>query len=244
MFTMKQNLSGCSGILLLLLLAAGCASTGSSTTTTLAGAPAVIEDVSISELPAIPQPRHEGSLWQENAPLGELFMNPKARRVGDIVTIHIVERSRASNAADTKSSRNSSAALGLQSFLGLEDRFPTSDSFFNPFGSIQGSAQSGFDGKGATSRSGDLTARITARVIAVLPNGNLKISGSREIAVNNETQLITLSGIIRPRDVAADNVVLSTYIADARITYSGDGVIGERQRPGWLARLLEVLSPF
>lgn len=238
------NRTGVSILLLVLLMASGCAVRGGSPPATLATAPPVVEDITVTEVYVEPRPRHEGSLWQEQGGLSELFMNTKARRVGDIVTIHIVERSRAENKADTKTSRNSSLGLGLENFLGLQDQFPKADTFFNPFGTIQGSARSSFDGKGTTSRSGDLTARITARVTGVLPNGDLKISGSRQVVINNETQLISLSGIIRPRDISAENVVLSTYIADARITYSGDGVVNERQRPGWLARLLEAISPF
>lgn len=77
-----------------------------------------------------------------------------------------------------------------------------------------------------------------------MPNGNLKIKGTREVTVNNEKQLITLSGIIRSRDISPDNIVLSTYISDAMIAYSGDGIVNERQRPGWLARILDVVWPF
>ncbi len=101
-----------------------------------------------------------------------------------------------------------------------------------------------FDGTGTTSRSGDLTAYITARVTEVLSNGNLMIEGSREIEVNNEKQFITLAGVIRTRDVAADNIILSTYISGARITYSGVGIVDERQRPGWLANLMNKVWPF
>jgi flagellar L-ring protein precursor FlgH len=78
----------------------------------------------------------------------------------------------------------------------------------------------------------------------ILPNGNLIIMGSREVMVNREKQEITLSGIVRPRDVSAENVVLSTYISDAKIAYSGSGIINDRQRPGWLARAIDVVWPF
>ena len=103
---------------------------------------------------------------------------------------------------------------------------------------------SDFDGSGSTSRSGDLSAFITCRVTQVLPNGNLHIVGSREVLVNHETQMIILSGVIRPRDINDDNVILSTFVSDAKIAYSGSGIVNDRQRPGWLANLLNSVWPF
>ena len=85
---------------------------------------------------------------------------------------------------------------------------------------------------------------MTARVIDVLPNGNMLIEGRRNIKVNNEDQEIILEGTVRPRDIGADNVVNSIYIADARISYSGRGIISDRQSPGWLMNIVDKLWPF
>lgn len=191
-----------------------------------------------------PQVKTEGSLWQDVSPLGELFINPKARRAGDIITIKIVESSSATNEASTQTGRTSSASAGVTAFFGLENQFSTTGTDFNPFGSLGGSLNNDFDGSGTTKRSGDLTAYITAIVSEVLPNGNLYLKGSREVTVNNETQVITLAGIIRPRDISSNNIIESTYISNAKIAYSGSGVINEGQRPGWLSRLLDVVWPF
>lgn len=198
-----------------------------------------------------PRVKYEGSLWEDNGPLSELFINPKARRVGDIVTISIVEASSAKNNATTDTTRASSLTAGIEKFFGLGDKYREKNyrslpEYFDPFQkvAVKGSLESGFKGDGATSREGKLTAYITARVTEVLPNGNLVIVGSREIMVNNETQFITLSGIIRPRDISPDNVILSTCISDARIAYSGIGVVDDRQRPGWLANFLNRVWPF
>lgn len=188
--------------------------------------------------------KNEGSLWQDDGALSELFIDPKARRVGDIVTINIVESSKATNEATTKTGRESSLSGSIKGLFNLEKKYPSDQPFFNPFSKVEASLKSDFDGSGATKRSGKLTARISARIIRVLPNGNFVIAGSREVAVNNESQIITLSGIIRPRDISPDNVVLSTYICDARITYSGAGIVNDRQRPGWLARVLDFVWPF
>jgi len=187
----------------------------------------------------------EGSLWQENGTMSELFVNPKARRVGDIVTIKIVESSKASNNASTNTGRDSSISLGLDKFIGLENesRYAAATGF-NPFSKISGGATTKFTGQGGTTRSGDLSADITTRVIGVLPNGNLAISGSREVIVNNERQLIVVTGVIRSRDISSENVVLSTFISDAKIAYSGSGIVNDSQRKGWLANILDVVSPF
>ncbi len=211
-------------------------------------------------LPALPPPEtaavslpdeENGSLWQDGGAFSGLYDLPKARRVGDIVTIKIVESSTATNQANTLTERDSSLTARIDAFLGLEKKYLDADNpgyragrNFNPFGEIKGGMASKFDGTGTTSRSGDLTAYITARVTQVLPNGNLMIEGSREIEVNNEKQFITLAGVIRPRDVAADNIILSTYISGARITYAGSGVVDERQRPGWMANFLNTVWPF
>lgn len=186
----------------------------------------------------------EGSLWQENGTMGELFVNPKARRVGDIVTIKIVESSKASNNATTNTGRDSSVTVGIDKFLGLENNGFSATSGLNPFGKIAGGATTKFTGQGGTTRSGDLSAYITTRVIGVLPNGNLAISGSREVIVNNEKQLIVVTGVIRSRDISAENVVQSTFISDAKIAYSGSGIVNDQQRKGWLANIVDVISPF
>jgi flagellar L-ring protein precursor FlgH len=174
--------------------------------------------------------------------------------VGDIVTVKISESSKATNSADTKAGRTSSLEAGIDTLFGTEDwyrnkvldeipnRLPRPDPFGNP--SVKGSLSSDFDGSGSTSRSGDLSAFITCRVTEVLHNGNLYIVGSREVLVNHETQMIILSGVIRPRDINDDNVILSTFVSDAKIAYSGSGIVNDRQRPGWLANLLNSVWPF
>jgi flagellar L-ring protein precursor FlgH len=186
----------------------------------------------------------QGSLWVEHGGLSEMFINQKARRIGDIVTIKIVETASASNQASTNTDRKNDLSIGLTSFFGLENRYDTTSSFFNPFSSLTSGYNSEFEGAGATKRSGALEAFITARIVQQLPNGNMIIEGNREVRVNNENQIITLTGMVRSRDISSENIILSTYIADARISYSGNGVVNDRQKPGWLARLLDVIWPF
>ncbi len=207
--------------------------------------PLTIDEDIICEVPDESVEKYEGSLWQENGHLCELFMNPKARRIGDIITISIVESSSASNAADTNTSRTSSISASLTNLLGLENsvQIPRSNGF-TPFGSVTGSTSNSFKGAGTTNRSGELAASITARVTKVFPNGNLKIFGKREITINNEQQYIALAGIIRSRDISPNNVILSTYISDAKIIYTGTGIIDDRQNPGWATRIFDAVWPF
>ena len=109
---------------------------------------------------------------------------------------------------------------------------------------VKASLKKGFDGSGATSRKNSLSATITDIVRQVLPNGNLYIEGKKEVIINNERQYIIVSGIVRPEDIRPDNSVTSDQIADARIQYSGRGVLADKQRPGWLGRLLDLVWPF
>lgn len=183
------------------------------------------------------------SLWSSDSAYASLFVSQKAHHVGDIVTIRIVESSSASNQATTSTGRDSSLSISTPNFFGAESEVPQ-EWLFNPLGQLGASFGSDFDGEGATRRSGDLTAYITAKITEVFPNGNLKISGTREVAINNEKQFIHLSGVIRSRDISTNNVILSTYIADAKIEYSGDGVVNDRQKPGWLSNLFNKLWPF
>ncbi len=192
---------------------------------------------------AEPAQATDGSLWSESGELSEMFSNPKARRIGDILTIKIVEASSATNKASTTTDRSSGISAQVNGLFNLENEISSSKSF-NPFSAVSGSLSSDFEGTGATQRSGALNAYMTARVVDLLANGNMIIEGNREVRVNAENQLITLTGIIRSRDISSENIILSTYIADARISYSGSGVLNDRQRPGWLSRILDKVWPF
>lgn len=183
-----------------------------------------------------------GSIWQSTS--GGLTDDVKARRRGDIVTIVISETASASKEAKTGTSRDSSITAGMPNMLGLENTGIFKNNFADLSKIINASTSSKFAGAGSTSRQENLNATITARVIDVLPNGNLLIEGRRNIKVNEEDQIIVLEGTIRSRDIAQDNTVNSIYIADARINYSGRGIISDRQSPNWLMNILDKIWPF
>jgi flagellar L-ring protein precursor FlgH len=175
-------------------------------------------------------------LWAPQYPLN-YYADVKARNVGDIVTINIVESAKASKNATTKTSRNS----GLEaSWAGVFEQMAGNWA--------AGSAKVDFgnqhDGKGETTRSSFLNAYITTHVVDVMPNGNLFIRGTRQVQVNNENQFIRVEGLVRPEDISSSNIVLSTFVAEAKIELSGQGVVSDKQQVGWLTRILDYVWPF
>ena len=206
-------------------------------------APLPVSTVSVPEM-NVPQSTQEGTIWHSRSAFSTLFQNPKACNIGDIVTVKIVETASASNQATTNASRQSSISGQIEAFFNLEKKYADVGNSFNPFGQMAGGLDNDFQGNGATTRSGDLSAHITAKIVEVLPNGNLVIIGTREVKINNETQYIALTGTIRPRDISPENVILSTYVSDAKITYSGSGIVNDKQKPGWMATIMEKAWPF
>lgn len=192
----------------------------------------------------IPPPRvsyTSGSIWQDSSVA--LAEDMKARRRGDVLTVVISEQASASKEASTGTKRGSTATAGIPYLMGLEKE-PKLKSWMDLSKLINASYTGQFDGSGTTSRKENLTATITAKVVDVLPNGNLQIEGKRNVKVNNEDQVIVMSGTVRSRDIGSDNQISSAYVADARIVYSGKGIISDRQSPGWLANVLDVVWPF
>ncbi len=185
---------------------------------------------------------HPGSIWKGPGGSNSLFMDQRAGFVGDILTVKIVEVSTASEKATTDTNRTSEIEAGISNLMGLEtSMFPSS---ITPTKMIAAKGSSDFKGEGETTRTGSLSATITARIVDVLPNGNLAVEGKRELYVNNEKKEILVQGIVRQKDIAYDNSILSTQIADAKIIYTGIGVVGEKQSPGWLTRIVDVVWPF
>jgi flagellar L-ring protein precursor FlgH len=187
-------------------------------------------------------PTTAGSLWTEGQ--GSLFYDLKARNLGDIVTVAIYEQASASKEASTSSGRDSSASADITKLFGLETDIGNLSSAIDETELLSAGFKNNFSGTGKTSRKEDLVATLTTRVIEVFPNGNFRIAGGKTVTVNNEKQIIRLSGIIRPADISPANVVDSQHILDANIEYTGNGIISDKQRPGWMVRLLDNVWPF
>ncbi len=188
-------------------------------------------------------PPNEGGIYSVKSK--NLYQDNRARRVGDILLVKIVETSSGKKSANTKTSRASSLTGGISSFFGFEQSLLTKGGEHTPSRtSMDADLSSGFEGKAETSRDSVVSATISAKVMEVTMDGNLIIQGYREVRVNNETQHIILSGIVRPTDISQDNSILSSSIADARIEYNGTGTLADRQQPGWLANAIDVIWPF
>lgn len=185
------------------------------------------------------------SLWRDEGMLARLYADNRASRVGDIVTISIVENAQGSKSATTSTAKDnsftSSIAGTFSNFFGLPARIL---SLFSPSADLKVTGSDKYDGSGATTRNDQLTATMTAVVTEVFPNGNLKIQGRREVVINSERQTMEVTGIVRPVDVDNKNVIQSTAIADAKISYSGFGVVDDKQHPGLGTRVLNWLSVF
>ena len=190
-----------------------------------------------------------GSLFSEsNSNL--LFEDSRARRVGDIVLVKIVENTKAKHKADTTTDKKSGIELGVGAFLGRNTVSPWlvgGGSFAGQVGAdpmISATSNSNLSATGETKRENYVTTTIGARVINVLPNNILQVAGAREIRVNEETEYMVITGLVRSADVLSDNSVLSTQLAESNISYYGKGVITDKQKPGWLTRLLDNIWPF
>lgn len=170
-----------------------------------------------------------GTAAAQNLATNSIFSDYKAHRVGDIITIHIIEFASGSNEARTSTDKQSVASAKGEGSGALK---------FIPLFGLEASDNLQFSGEGETTRRGVLRAKMSAIIKGIDRNGNLVIEGSREVEVNNEKQMTTLTGLVRPEDITADNVVYSYNIADARIHYKGRGALSTTSRAGIFTRLL------
>ncbi len=198
----------------------------------------------VRETPAVKQPAFhaEGSLWSSG---GDLVSDIKAKHVGDIVTIIVNEVASSSNKSTVKVSSDSSTSSGLTTFLGAQNTVFRMVNAVAGDGNLASFGGSGsYKGDGEASNSGKLQARITARVVKVLPNHRLFIRGEKQIYTNGEEQTLIITGVIDQYRIAADDTIDSEYISDAKIFYNGRGLVSDSQNRGWLAKLWELIRPF
>ncbi|MFP4382304.1 MAG: flagellar basal body L-ring protein FlgH [Candidatus Sumerlaeia bacterium] len=197
---------------------------------------------------ANPYQENDGSLFQPASGRWSVWGDVVASEVGDILTVRVLVQQTATHSATTDLGRQSNVQAGIGALFGLEKDFPGVDSK-DPLVAttaeelVNSSYSNDFSGQGTSARSGRITADISAVVTHVYPNGNMEIQGSRSMQVNEEDSLLTVKGMVRPQDIAYDNIVLSNRIARARIEVTGRGVISDKQRPGFLSRTLDWLWP-
>jgi len=176
-----------------------------------------------------------GAAVESSAWMNSLMGDQRARQVNDLVTVHVQESMTASGAADASVSKQGAATIGVPSIFGLENTFPSSVSAADL---VSAATNTDFKGGGTTTRTGQLSAVITARVAEVLPNGDLVLEGVREVQINGDRQIVVLTGIARVADVGAGNVLPSPAIGQLRIRYFGKGLMKDSLSPGWLVRFL------
>ncbi len=215
-------------IALLALLAAGCATTTPPT--------AVHQPMT-----ARPEPRNyaaplTGAIYNV-ASARPLFEDRRARFVGDTITISIAEKTAASKNSENKTSRTQSIAASIPSVVGL------------PFKGLQGTNlaatdTNNFDGKGQNTSANDFTGTLTVTVIEVYPNGNLLVSGEKQIGLKEGEEFVRFSGVVNPNNITSANTVVSTQVADARIEYKANGFLDSAQVMGWLGKFFLTFLPF
>ncbi len=185
-----------------------------------------------------------GSLWSEVQARQLIGMDGNARRVGDLITVEIQDTSTTTLDADTSTSRNTSNAYQIDALLGLEKSMTRANPNMGGGITLGGSSESSSDGQGSTGRNASLVAKVTCTVVEVLPNGNLRIRGTKEIKVNRETQYLALEGVVRPRDILLNNTVRSDLIAEAHIEFTGAGVLAKDQGSAWGTSVANTVWPF
>lgn len=184
-----------------------------------------------------------GSLWRGNA--RSFFGDPRAAQIGDILTINIDITDSAQVSNQTNRARTTSEDSGISALLGGEAAL---DSFFNdsfePSAAVDFGSSSSLQGSGSVNRSESISLTAAAIVVEVLWNGNMIVHGRQEVRINNEVRELLISGIVRPQDIAPDNTIDHTKIAEARVSYGGRGHISEMQRPTIGQEIYNLLWPF
>jgi flagellar L-ring protein FlgH len=166
-----------------------------------------------------------------------LFEDRRARLVGDTLTINITEKTAAAKKSDTKADRSHETSLGIPTIAGL------------PLKSFQGAtlaanSSTAFEGSGENTSSNNFIGTLTVTVIEVYPNGNLLVSGEKQIGLKEGEEFVRFSGVVNPITITAANTVASTQVADARIEYKANGFLDSAQVMGWLGRFFLTFLPF
>lgn len=196
------------------------------------------------EPPVVPAPAAvrpaNGSLFTDSAANGGLFRDFKARQAGDLVFIDVIEESSATVTSGASRSRDSGTVGGLTTAVGALPigGAAAASSVIGALGNRK------YEGNGQTQRDSEIRARITARVVEVLPNGDLRVEGLKLVRLNKETEQVAITGIVRTSDLSANNSIPTTYVGDLRVEFNGKGVASADNAPGWLFRFFDKISPF
>lgn len=186
-----------------------------------------------------PPMQRNGSIYQSGYDI-RLFENHAARRVGDLLTVTLVEKTQAKKSADLDTAKDNSVSVSAPTLWGVASQALLGNDLKTSLASSHA-----FQGKGQANQGNSLTGDISVTVVEVLPNGNLKIRGEKRVTLNDGSEYIRLSGIVRPEDISVSNTISSTKVADPTIMYTGEGSVADSSKLGWLARFfLSPLFPF
>jgi flagellar L-ring protein precursor FlgH len=190
-------------------------------------------------MPAPPPQSGPNSLWQPGA--HSFFHDPRASRVGDIITVNISVADAAKLSNTTTRSRTNSDDANLTNFFGLENSLPKS---IDPANVVKMGSDTSNVGAGSVDRSETINMTLAALVSQVLPNGNLVIDGRQQVRVNDELRDLQITGVVRTEDITNDNTVDLTQIAEARLSYGGRGTVSDVQQPRLGSQLFDILMPW
>jgi flagellar L-ring protein FlgH len=189
------------------------------------------------------QPPQANSLWQVGS--RSFFRDPRAAKVGDLLTVQIAIGDQAKIANTTTRSTNASENASAPNLLGLESRLKgVLPGAVDPSSLVKLGSDSSNTGTGTVDRSETISLTVAAVVTQVLPNGNLVIQGQQEVRVNNEVRELSISGVVRPEDISNANTISHTQIAEARISYGGRGQITDVQQPRYGQQFFDIIWPF
>jgi flagellar L-ring protein precursor FlgH len=197
----------------------------------------VHQPVSVRPVPRGPLAPADGAIYHAGYSTSFLFEDRRARNVGDTLIIVINEKTDASKKSNTNTGRTSNNAFGVTALAGLPGK-----TFLGS--NLNATSNFAFDGKGESASNNDFSGTITVTVTEVLANGNLLVSGEKQVGINQGSEFIRVSGVVNPLQLTAANSVLSTQISDARIEYRSNGVVDENQKTGWLTRFFLNVLPF
>ncbi len=186
--------------------------------------------------------RTPGSLWSEGA--HNLFEDAKARRIGDILTIDVREVADATRDATTTTQHDGNMQLGISSFYTAMAQLVAQNPGLDPSALIAAATRNDFQGGGNTKRSGALAAILPVRIKDALPNGDYYVEGHKVLLLNDEESFLYISGVVRPIDIAPDNSVASSQLADVELEYTGRGVLTEAEDVPWFQRVVNMVWPF
>jgi len=188
------------------------------------------EFVPVRPIIATPPPAENGGIYQAGYGVS-LFSDVSAKRVGDLITVILSENTSANKSAVTNTAKENTLAMPAPTIFGRGITYKGKDILS---GSINSS--NAFVGSGNSSQSNSLDGRITVTVSQVLPNGYLMVQGEKRMTLNQGSEHVRFSGIVRPADIRSDNTILSTSVANAQIIYAGKGVLADANNQGWLGK--------